>query len=182
MSEWITQQECADRLGITPRQVHNLAKGVGGQPGIPSRLKEGKRQYQWPEASHWYVARKIAEAKPEKAEDEKDAAQTRKIVAEAGLKERELAEREGTLIESTFLEQQVTGILQRLRSRIQTARGRYAPQFVGIKSAGEAQLRLDKVFDEFLESLREIGEDPTLDPDDDHLRAPREPGEPEGEG
>lgn len=167
MSEWLTQAELANRLGITSRQVHNLAKGVPGQPAIPTRMRKNTREYRWPESNQWYIDYKLAVAKPKTEEDEREAAQIRKLLAEAALKELELAREEGSLLDADYVEQQLTGILERLRSRILAARGRFAPRFVGIRTVGEAQIMLEKMSDELLDALREIGDDPTLDPDGD---------------
>lgn len=173
MSEWLNQSDFAERIGVTPRQVHNLAKA-----GLPSKMRDGKRVYRWPEGNHWYIEYKEKNAKPKSSEDEKEAAQTRKLVAEATLKELELAQKEGSLLDANYVEDQVTRVLELLRSRILAARGRFAPQFVGIKSVGEAQLRLEKMSDELMEALRAVGEDPTLDPDEDQeTEKADEPGE-----
>lgn len=180
MAEWLTQSECADRLGITPRQVYNLTRSVAGRPSIPSRMKEGKRQYKWPDANQWYIDQKLAAAKPEKAEDEQKLAQTRKTVAEASLKELELAKQEGALLDADYVERQLTLILEALRSRLLAARGRFAPQILGIKSIGDAQRRIEPLFDELMETLRRVPEDAALDEDDEDEAAVDEPGEAAG--
>lgn len=164
MSEWLTQAEVAERLGITARQIHNLTKSIDGKPGIPSTVKDGRRAYKWPEASHWYIAYKLEVAKP-KGDDAKEDAQTRKLLAEAALKELDLAKQQGQLLDADYVEQQVTGILERLRSRILASRGRYAPQLVGLKTVGEVQIKLEKLTDELLDALAAVGDDPSLDPD-----------------
>jgi hypothetical protein len=50
-AEKITQRDCANRLGITPRQVRNLVL-----KGMPTLGKAGWNVlYPWPECRRWYT-------------------------------------------------------------------------------------------------------------------------------
>lgn len=162
MAEWLSQKELAGRLGLSTRQINNLAT-----EGLPKRSRKGKVEYEWPAASVWYLERKIAEAvakvTPEDAEDSRARLET----ARARLVELELAEREKLMVSAAYMEQQVSAIADRLRAALLAIPAKYAPMMVGRQSIPEAQMKLEVLVSETLAAMSQFGEDEALDADDD---------------
>lgn len=162
MSEWLLQKEIAGRLGLSTRQVANLAK-----EGLPKRSREGQVKYEWPAGSVWYLERKIAEAVEKITPPEPDDARARLDTVRARLAELELAEREEKLVTVAYMEQQVSAIAQQLRASLLAIPAKYAPLLVGRQSIPEAQVKLEMLVSETLAAMSEIGDDDALDPDND---------------
>lgn len=162
MSEWLSQKELASRLGLSSRQIANLAK-----EGLPKRSRKGKVEYEWPAANCWYLERKIAEAVAKITPPEPDDARARLDTVRARLAELELAEREQKLVTVAYMEQQVSAIAQQLRASLLAIPAKYAPLLVGRQSIPEAQVKLEMLVSETLAAMSEIGDDDALDPDND---------------
>jgi hypothetical protein len=82
-------------------------------------------------------------------------ANRRKALADAELKELELAERRGELVPLEVHRVRVEALVSRLNATVRGLRGRWAPHVIGIESAQEAQIRLGPLINELLRELTE---------------------------
>lgn len=159
----ITQKECAEMLGLTSRQIHNLV-----EQGMPRRARNGKAMYPWPSSLRWYLQHKSEQVAAKKGEKTPNAdIFTRKLEAETRLQEIELEKEEGQLVALDYMERQLTETLGRVRAQLLNMPGKYAPTMTNIASIAEAQLRIEGMVAEVMGAMTEIGEDPGIDGDDD---------------
>lgn len=156
-----SQQELAIAIGITTRQLRNLHES-----GIP---RNTDATYPWPEALHWYIDFKKNERKAGDEAEEKTKRDLlhRRLDLEVRTAELELAEKERRLVSIDYLEQQTSGLLQRLRAKLLNFPSKWAPAMVGLRTIAEAQARLEPAIAEAMQSLSETGEDTELDDDAD---------------
>lgn len=103
-STWLSPKQCAERLGLTVRQVSNLA-----DEGLPARVgPNGYRQYLWPDAREWYHRSKIDAAVANALSrlgpntDSPEAAKARLANAQADMVEFDLAKKRGEYVSLAF--------------------------------------------------------------------------------
>lgn len=82
-------------------------------------------------------------------------ARRRKVEAEAELTEMELAQRRGELITVDDSVRELTSILEGLRAGVLNVPGKHAPQFLGIHTIAEAQLRLEVAASDIMRDLQD---------------------------
>src|SRR5262245_3627135 len=105
--EALDTETIAELLGVSARQVRNLVK----DKGLPSRDDPRGRRFVWPDVLEWYVKYRTEmrgsrgngsateESQPEEQDQETlEQATTRKTIAEANLKELELATKRGQVV------------------------------------------------------------------------------------
>lgn len=146
----VNQAQLAAVLSLTTRQIRNLQ-----DEGMPSRAVGNQRQYDLRQVVPWYVARKQEEAKPER----KSEADARKALAEARLKELDLAEREGELVPLAVHRRVMGEVFDDVRSNLLNLPGKVAPQLTGLTSPREAVAILRPAVDQCLVSLVELAAD-----------------------
>ena len=76
-------------------------------------------------------------------------------LADAELKELDLAERRGELLPLDLFRERLELFVGRVNASIRGLRGRWAPHVIGIDSVAEAQLRLGPLINELLTELSE---------------------------
>jgi phage terminase Nu1 subunit (DNA packaging protein) len=179
VKEKLQQKELADRLDVTPRQVHNLVT-----EGMPTKLEKGKRFYPWPECNVWYIEYKIRAAapKPDKNRDRMAELELRKEEVAVRSAELKLAKEEGRLVSIDYLEHQVSTILEGLRGKLLSFAGKHSPHLVGLESPAAARAKLDVAIEEVMQALVAVGDDPALDDVDGDEKSVAEYQEPQAHG
>lgn len=148
MSKHVNQRDAAERLGLTTRQVKNLA-----DLGMPTVSAGGKLTYPFPECLKWYVEYKVTSAVNACTPGDFEEAKTRKMAAEAELAEMELAQQRGDLVAVVDVGARVAGVLERVRARLVVIPGKLAPRLVGVETAMEARGVLEVAVGEVLAEL-----------------------------
>ena len=147
-----TQQEAAERLNLTTRQIHNLV-----EVGLPTRSRRGKVVYPFPDCLTWYIQYKIDKAVEAVAPKDLDEAEKRKAIADAQLAELKLAKELRQVVTVEESARAVEVMLAQLRSTLLTVPQRYAPKVVGLKSIMEATGVLDALVVDTLTALSAPG-------------------------
>lgn len=159
--ERVQQSEGAKRLGISPQAIGMWAV----RPGAPVELVKGKRVLIWPDFPRWREAEIKREARGTDRPKDQEAAQKRKMIADAVLAELAVAEKEGALIATEVHEQVVGEIGARFLGVIQNLSSSY---LVDLEEAGveptKAQAVLDKIAADLTGCLRASVDD--FDSDD----------------
>lgn len=143
-----TQQEAADRLNLTTRQVKNLA-----DQGMPTRSKQGKVVYPFPDCFVWYLDYKIGKAVEKAAPNSMAEAEQRQAIAEAQLAELKLERERGKVVTVEEAAGAVEELLGQLRATILTVPNRMASRVVGLKTLAEGTRVLDGLVAELLAVL-----------------------------
>jgi phage terminase Nu1 subunit (DNA packaging protein) len=129
----ISQAELAKILEVTARTIRNwILENQDGDYPFPIAVKSVSKttgdKYNLSHVVSWLMAdaARKAVAKLDASDVNKDAASLRKTLAEAELKEMELARRKGELLEVQDIERTWTGALARFRSTLLGCRGSLA--------------------------------------------------------
>jgi phage terminase Nu1 subunit (DNA packaging protein) len=149
---FVTKNEIAKVLGLTPRQIENLTA-----EGMP-RTKAGRTFEYGPDAIVWYFTRKIErieEQRPPTAEE----ARARREMVSAELAEYELAQLRGQVMTIDDHDRIVARMQDRLRARHLNIPGKWAPQIVNLRSIPEAQAQLEQMMHECLLELTRVAEE-----------------------
>ncbi|MCC7134120.1 MAG: hypothetical protein IT352_15790 [Gemmatimonadales bacterium] len=139
----VSQQELAELLGISTRQVRNLEA-----VGLPSRSTKGRKCYDAAAAVAWYLAYKV----PVTSETMK-AAELRRTVAAANLAELRFRREAGELVPVADAVEVVERMLGQLRSQLVTLPQRWAPRLVGVATVPAATALLDQAVHDALTAL-----------------------------
>jgi hypothetical protein len=166
MKKWLlTQKQCAEGLGLTSRQIHNLV-----EQGMPRHAKGGKAFYPWPRVLKWYIEFRTKDVKQAAPRSDVEAALDRRAMAEAQLIEIELAEAQGLNISLDTHEERVRSLCEPL-----AARCRSLSQYIGdvqlAKTEGEASTLLETIGHNLLRALTDSAdaitdEETTGEPDE----------------
>jgi hypothetical protein len=157
----ISQHECAQRLGLSTRQITNLV-----DEGMPRTSRLGKPEYPWPESLHWYIEWKTKKA-VEKSGGAKGEVWKRKAELEIQLAELAVAKAQGQVITIDFAAAQWEKALFLLRARAVAAPDRWMDEFVALPDAKSAKKKLDELIAELLTTLSDAGDDESFDDVDD---------------
>ncbi len=103
-AEKITQAEAARRLGMTPQALGLWARRSGAPVEVDAR---GRSRCLWPAFPRWYADQREEAGRAKARPRDQEQVRLRRELAEAELREFELAERRGQLVRAD----QVTGIL-----------------------------------------------------------------------
>jgi phage terminase Nu1 subunit (DNA packaging protein) len=146
--EKLNQQELADRLGLTSRQVYNLRK-----KGMPATSKAGKLTYSWRRAFDWYLDYKLKEAHGNGKSDPERDARVRKIEIETELAELRLAQVRSRLVTPEDHERELGFILTRIRAKLLQLASKWAPHFKACRTMGALRRAIDQAVGEALEEM-----------------------------
>jgi len=144
----VNQTELAEALGVTRRTIADWDKEGLAEAG---RVSDRPVEYDELFSLRWAWANKRAGGSPA----QKDA-KNRKLLAEAEMKEHELATMKGTLAVMDEVVDVWTDVLSRVRARIIAFKGSLAPRLVGLDDPREVKAVLDPAMNELIEELREI--------------------------
>jgi hypothetical protein len=156
-----TQRMVADALGLTTRQVRNLTD----EGHLPRTLEKGKPEYNVAACVQAYLKYKMDReaAKGGPGRDAIAQLNQRKLTLEVERAEFEFAQEREQLVTIDFMERQLTGVLQSLRSKILNFPGKFARELADATDPADVVEILEAATAELLESLSEAGEDPALD-------------------
>lgn len=147
----LTQKELAEFLPITTRQIRRLV-----DDGMPTTTLGGRVMYPAAECIRWYIEHREALAAGQA--DARDA-RNRKLQADARLAELAVLEAERRVVPMEVLKSTLGTILERLRARIQAAKGSLPVRVVGLDSPREAKVVTDAALEELLEELRTVADE-----------------------
>lgn len=155
MADKLKQTELADRLDLSVRQVRNLEK-----EGMPSA---------WPAALHWYVERKVSDARAQFATSARlHAAKLRQEEARAAALELNVSRARADVVPMDYLQRQVRTLFELTASTLKGLPARLAADLVGRASELEARQVLEDAIDRELLRLRDaVTAAPLEDPSDD---------------
>lgn len=151
----LNANELADHIRLTKRQVQNLVE----QHSLPKHGHGKDAYYLWSEVLPWYLDYKQrqwqARQQSEPEDSDINAATLRKIVAEAGIKELQLAQKRGQVVAisdvQSTLEQHNTIVKQRLLS----IPGKLTPRLAATSDKRKVKTLLE---DELVAALSELAQ------------------------
>lgn len=149
MSEKITQQELAHRLGLTTRQVRNLE-----EKGLPTKVaRDGKKSWLWPEAMHWYIDFKAQTIAPLRDDSEDAKLERRERMAKVRSAEVSALRAEGQLMPTKLHAERYNALATEMAGIIRSL-PQYGPSLLGITDHIEMQLACEKVANHMLSLAR----------------------------
>lgn len=135
-SRWITPKEASEKLGLTVRQLANLA-----DQGMDARVGPGgHRQYKWPECREWYFqARRDSDQaelqlKYGGSAADPDAAKARLANAQADKTEFEVARLRGEYVSIAYHARELEAQAGRLVQPLNAMRGRFRDRSLGLSA------------------------------------------------
>ncbi len=147
----LSGQDVAELLGVTVQTVRNWMNSKG----LPFKDGQRGRLMQWPEVLEWYVEmRKSEDGKkgkiatppptdPTAPPESMDSALRRRAVAEANLKELDLAERVGEVVSIEDVERNIAAVALNIQNKILAIPTRLTPRLVGIDDRNQIRALLD---------------------------------------
>ena len=147
----MNRKEFAEKIGLTPRQVDNLA--VEGLP----RTNEGRRYDYDIDSAVWYYERKVARLEDQKREDRN--AEDRLTLARAEKAELELAQMRREVVPIAEVRTIWGRYLDQLRAILLNLSATLAPRVVGVKTVRQASAQLDEGVREVLSLLQSVADE-----------------------
>lgn len=139
----LTGVDAADRLGITPKWLRELAK-LGVLP------RDGRR-YPWPAVREAYDAYKVAQRA---GAADLTAARTALVRVQHALGEIELAKKRGEIVPIAEVADDYGLILRRVRGKLMNVPGKFAPRIRPKLTLAKARKALDEMVREIIVELR----------------------------
>jgi phage terminase Nu1 subunit (DNA packaging protein) len=153
--ELLTQDDFADRLGLSTRQVRNLEKS-----GLPTRSRGGKKLYPWGGCLAWYISFKVQTAVTAASPADFDEAKTRKMAAEAEIAELDLAIKRQQLITQDDHRREMVTWVEPIAAALRAFPGRHATQLTDLSTPGEVEMVLQKGINEIMEQVQRLDPEP----------------------
>lgn len=159
-TDFLTQKETADRLGISPRHVSRLKS-----QGVLTTLElEGERwpKYPWPKVrDEWRDYQLRIQEREHRGESEEEILERgrmdpkrRRDLARARLAELEVEEKSGRLIPMDVHRRVVEELADLFQAQIDGIPGRWWSELIGLRDQKEAVQVLRELKDELLEDAR----------------------------
>lgn len=158
-------EDVADLLGVTPKTVRNWLN----KEDLPHTSDGRRRILDWTTALEWYVQRRIRESgnhgnAPEAGElvgtENLEQAETRKTIAEADLKELQLAEKRGQLVPAEEVGRNIAMVATAIKTRLEAMPNELSLTLVGKKDRVEVQQILRDEIYRCLDELAKVGSAP----------------------
>lgn len=142
LQKWGSLNDLVEMSGLSLRTLQYIRKQ---EPNVLVYREKGKKvEYDIPACNTNLRARERALATKEAEPTDFKDAQTRKMAGEARKVELEVALTEGRLVPVEETAKQVQEAFAGVRSQLLTLPQRLAPQFVGLKTIMEAQVKLEQ--------------------------------------
>lgn len=149
---FLTRSECAEHLGIKPRQLDNLVT-----EGLPRERGPGRQwRYDATAAKAWYDA-KMRDKRPDPKSNGRRDAEGELAAVKLRLARLDLAEREGELVDVEFVLQRERLLVERFRSKLNPLPGKIAGRLLGVRDYADALQRIKPLWDDLLTSLAATG-------------------------
>jgi excisionase family DNA binding protein len=159
----MTVQDVAELLNLTDRQIRNLIK----DKGLPAKADPRGYTLDWYAVLAWYVDYKSSlnggnggnrapKHPSEEPAETLDEAILRKTVADADLKELELARERGQVAAIEDVERVLTGANKSIQTRILAMPASLAPQLLGLDDRNRVFTVLDRYCRDLLTNLASI--------------------------
>jgi excisionase family DNA binding protein len=157
--------DVAALLDVSDRQVRNYVK----DKGLPSFDDGRGRRFVWAEVLAWYVrfcaekagSRGSQEQAPEAAQKESfEAASTRKTIAEADLKELQLARERGQVVAIGDAQRMLANLAKAMQTKILSWPTKMAGRLVGLKEREQYRHVLDRESRQLCHDLSTINAKP----------------------
>lgn len=162
-------------LGVSERMVRNYVK----DKALPCKEDGRGRRFCWPDVLEWYVAYRAEmtgsdgsqEAESGEPEDETlDQATCRKTIAEADLKELELAKQRGLVVAISDVQQSIADIAKSIQTKILGLPSKLLGRIFGMKDRNALKQILDSECRQLCHELLQVGQgfdaSPSADGDD----------------
>jgi len=139
--EALDTETVADLLGVTPRQVRNWAINKG----LPFKDDPRGRRFKWREALEWYIVYRTEKdgsrgsqppaPDPESNEEQTESleqATTRKTIAEANLKELELATKRGQVVAIADAQRAIEVVSKNVQQKLLSVPAKLTGRLMGV--------------------------------------------------
>jgi phage terminase Nu1 subunit (DNA packaging protein) len=157
--EVLELEDIASLLGVSERMIRNYIK----DNALPCRNDGRKRVFVWDEVREWYVAYRIAKdgsrgslSTQVPVKEDINAASLRKTVAEADLKELQLAKERGQVAAIDDVERILSAANMATQTQILAVPSRLATQMLGLEDHGRAVSILEAEMRQLLSNLATI--------------------------
>lgn len=165
-----SQQILAEMLSLTTRQVRNLT-----DEGVFQRtIESGKPEYDVPKCVQAYYKHKAEREKGSPVKETILDLNVRKLEIDVRVGELALEQQLGQLVTLDYMEEQIKGLLERLRARCLNMPGKFARDMADAEDPAAALIVLERLSTELLQSMSEAGEDPELDDEAEETEEPAE--------
>lgn len=160
--------DVAALLGVTDRQVRNYVK----DKALPCRDDGRRRLFSWPDVLEWYILFRLEKSgsrgKPEPSPDpiqseSMEVALCRKTIAEADLKELELATKRGQVIAVSDVQRTMANLAKAMQTKILSWPTKMASRLVGLKEREQIRHVLDRDARQLCHDLSGIHAKPVAD-------------------
>jgi phage terminase Nu1 subunit (DNA packaging protein) len=166
-------EDIVDLLGVTDRQIRNYIK----EKKMPC-IGDGRgRRFVWRDVLEWYVSYRMelsgngGSEDPELAEDGKEtmtAALTRKTIAEADLKELQLARERGLVVAVQDVKANIADVAKGIQTKLLGLPSKLVGRIFGMKDKSALKQVLDSECNQLCQELAQIGKlEPTGAGDDE---------------
>jgi phage terminase Nu1 subunit (DNA packaging protein) len=141
--------DIASLLGVSDRQVRNYVK----DKGLPCKDDPRGRRFSWPDVLEWYIIFRLEKSgsrgnpEPDPATDQTEsmeAALCRKTVAEADLKELELATKRGQVVAVADVHRTMANLSKAMQTKILSMPTKLSARLVGLKEREQIRHVLDR--------------------------------------
>lgn len=141
--------DVAALLGVTDRQVRNYVK----HKGLPCKDDGRTRRFIWKEVLDWYVLARMemsgsrGNPEPDPEDDDTEdltAATTRKTIAEADLKELELASKRNQVVSVADVQRTLANLSKAMQTKILSWPTKLATRLMGLKEREQIRHVLDR--------------------------------------
>lgn len=158
-------EDVAELLGVTPKTVRNWIN----KNDLPCKDDGRRRVLVWAEALEWYVQMRIvrdgnAGSAPEPDADERaetlEAAETRKTIAEADLKELRLAQLRNQLVPADEVGRNVGRVASAIKTKLDALPNSLAMRLLGKSDRVEVQQILQDAVYRIKLELASVGTEP----------------------
>lgn len=139
--EALDTESVADLLGVTARQVRNWVK----DKGLPSKYDPRGRRFIWRDTLEWYIVYRTekdgsrgsqpAAPDPATADDQTESleqATTRKTIAEANLKELELATKRGQVVAIADAQRAIEVVSKNVQQKLLSVPAKLTGRLMGV--------------------------------------------------
>lgn len=151
-SRTVSLQDIADAFGVTTEAIRLKRKA-----GMPTRMESGRPRFDLRDCIAWQREQDKVAAQSATAPDEA-LERARKLKAEADLKELDLAQKRGELVEQTVLAEALDRVIGGFAATAKGRLGRFEREIVRCQTPGAARKLREAIVDALMEGAREYAD------------------------